>query len=395
MRTHKLIALAGLLALTASPALAQDVTFRGQVRPRYESRDPVGTGRDGFTSMRVRASIEAALEQNLTIFVQLQDVRLWGSEGSTLGDFSADNFDLHQAYIRYKGQKADWLTTTIGRQQTALGGQRLVGAVDWTPQGRSFDGVRFDVGQEWGSLALIGYTVADATASTHQNDSEFFGAYSTIRDVGPGALDLYLLYDRGDGTAETHQKTFGARYAFTGDVAGRLEGSLQRGDRAGVPVSAFMIGGRLGTTFAEGKAGVTAWYDYLSGDDDPTDAESGVFSTLYATNHKFYGFADLFLNIPVHTAGAGLQDMAVKFNWSPTERVRLGADFHSFSAAEQGSLSTSHFANEFDFTLSHRYTPNLTMVTGLSFVMQDDALAEIGRLSEDMTWAYVMFNATF
>jgi hypothetical protein len=35
------------------------------------------------------------------------------------------------------------------------------------------------------------------------------------------------------------------------------------------------------------------------------------------------------------------------------------------------------------------------MVTGLSFVMQDDALAEIGRLSEDMTWVYVMFNATF
>jgi hypothetical protein len=73
----------------------------------------------------------------------------------------------------------------------------------------------------------------------------------------------------------------------------------------------------------------------------------------------------------------------------------LGADFHSFSAAEQGSLSTSHFANELDLTGSHRYTPNLTMVTGLSFVMQDDALSEIGRLSEDMTWVYVMFNATF
>ncbi len=30
--------------------------------------------------------------------------------------------------------------------------------------------------------------------------------------------------------------------------------------------------------------------------------------TLFATNHKFYGFADLFLNIPRDTAGRGLRD---------------------------------------------------------------------------------------
>ena len=395
MRKANLLALAAIGVAGASPLSAQDLTFHGQVRPRYESRDPAGTGRDGFTSMRVRASIEAALEKGLTIFVQLQDVRRFGEEGSTLADFSADNFDVHQAYLRYKGQKADWLTTTIGRQQTAFGGQRLVGAVDWAQQGRAFDGVRFDVGREWGALALIGYTLADASTPAHDADAELFGAYATVADVGPGALELYLLYDRGDGTDETHQQTFGARYAFGGQVSGRVEGSFQTGDRSGSSVSAFMFGGRVGTTFAEGKAGVTAWYDYLSGDDDPTDDEVGVFSTLYATNHKFYGFADVFLDIPVHTGGAGLQDMAVKFSWTPTDRVRLGADLHSFSAAEQGLLSTSHFANELDLTLTHRYTPNLTMVTGLSFVMQDDALEEIGRLSEDMTWFYVMLNAVF
>ena len=81
------------------PIAAQEVTVRGQLRPRYEFRDPSPTGGDGFTSMRARANISAALERNVHIFVQLQDVRLWGSETNTLGDFQADNFDLHQGYI--------------------------------------------------------------------------------------------------------------------------------------------------------------------------------------------------------------------------------------------------------------------------------------------------------
>ena len=36
------------------------------------------------------------LPKNLSAFVQIQDVRLWGSESNTLGDFSADGLDLHQ-----------------------------------------------------------------------------------------------------------------------------------------------------------------------------------------------------------------------------------------------------------------------------------------------------------
>lgn len=396
MNVRKAILVAALTGLAAFPVAAQDVSFHGQIRPRYEFRDPVGTATDEFTSMRVRLGLEAQLDPSVTLFVQMQDVRLWGEETNTLSDFRADNLDLHQAYIRYRGEKLDWLTTTVGRQETNFGGQRLVGAVNWTQQGRAFDGARFDLAGD-GSLSgsLVAYTLADATALTHGSDAELYGAYATARDVGPGALDFYFLYDRAEGGARTSQKTFGARYAFGGDVSGRFEGSLQRGDRAGIPVSAFMFGGRLGTRFAEEKAGLTLWYDYLSGDGDAADGETGVFSTLYATNHKFYGFADLFLDIPSHTAGAGLQDLALKFDWRATDRIRFGADLHSFSAAERGTLSASHFANEIDLTVSHVYTPTLRLVSGLSYVIQDDALAEIGRLSENATWFYVMLDASF
>lgn len=138
----------------------------------------------------------------------------------------------------------------------------------------------------------------------------------------------------------------------------------------------------------------TLWYDYLSGD-DPDTPEVEVFNTLFATNHKFYGFADLFLNIPAHTAGAGLQDLALKLQWRPTTTVTTGLDVHSFRAAEQGSLTGTHFGEEFDLTIGHRYSQNLAATVGVSLVLQDDPLAEVGRLDEDLTWFFIMLNATF
>jgi len=383
-----------MLLLIADPAAAQQPTFHGQIRPRYEYRDPAGEAADGFTSMRVRFGLQALVEPGLTVFMQVQDVRLWGEESSPLGDYSANALDLHQGYIRYNGEGMESLTTTIGRMETNLGGQRLVGAVDWTQQGQSFDGVRLDVAKSWGTLALLAYMIGDATDPEIPDDKELFGAYATVTDVGPGNLDVYWLYNRVEGAANSDEQSLGARYAWMGGLSGRVEGTVQNGTRGGVDVAAFMVGGRVGRRFADGKGTFTLWYDYLSGDDPATPA-SEVFNTLYATNHKFYGFADLFLNIPVHTGGSGLQDMAAKFLWRAGDHVSVGADVHSFHAAEQRSLTDTHFANEFDLTLTHRYSQNLGATVGFAKVFQDEALGQIGRLSKNMTWFYVMLDAHF
>lgn len=64
-----------------------------------ENRSPGDGNWDSFTSMRVRAAIAAQLEGRVKVFIQLQDVRLFGEEGDTKGDYRADNFDLHQGYL--------------------------------------------------------------------------------------------------------------------------------------------------------------------------------------------------------------------------------------------------------------------------------------------------------
>ncbi len=383
-----------IATVAATAASAQDLTLGGQVRPRFELRDPVAGEADAFTSMRTRANLLAALEDGISIFVQVQDVRLWGEEGNTLTDFSADNFDLHQGWVEIRSSTATVFSARAGRQETNFGGQRLVGAVGWTQQGRSFDGLRLGAAGDFGTVTVVAYKLNEASTPSFSEDSELVGAYAVLNRVAGGTLDVYGLYDRVSGTPKTSRATLGARLnGRQSDIVYRLEGSYQLGKANDLDVSAFMFGARVGTNI--GDASITAWYDFLSGDDDPTDGDTKVFNTLFATNHKFYGFADLFLNIPAHTGGFGLQDFAIKGSVRPIDPVRLAVDVHHFRAAKTGTLSSGRFGEEIDLTAAYTHTRNFTVSGGAAYVVQGPAWSDIGRLTENMVWVYLMLDGRF
>ena len=387
-----------LLFVAAAGLSAQDtrVTFGGQVRPRMESRAAGEDTRETFTSMRVRAQLQAVLTEDARVFVQLQDVRLFGEEASTLGDFSANALDLHQGYLELGFGTDHPSKLRVGRQALALGEQRLIGAVEWTQQGRSFDGARFTA-TSLGSLTLdlFAMKLQEKSSATWDFDGDFLGAFGTVDLRAAGSLDLYTLLTRDSREEGTDEHTLGALWkGAAGPVDLRIEGSLQGGERNGADVSAWMVGARAGMAVHE-KATLTLWYDHLSGDDDPDDGEARVFNTLFATNHAFYGAADYFLNIPVHTGGLGLRDAALKLALGPWDGTTLKADLHAFSTAEEGSLSTRSLARELDLTLTHPMGPGLTAVAGISFVQARDGIRELGRLEDDATWGFLMVNAVF
>ena len=381
--------------LVAGHATAKEITVGGQVRPRFEFRDPVAGSHDTFISMRVRAQVKASLERDVTVLVQLQDVRLWGGETNTLGDYSADHLDLHQGYFELGRLGDGQIGVRVGRQEIAFGGQRLIGAVGWTQQGRAFDGVRMMLAPESGKVDLIAIRLGDATGARVNQDAYLAGAYGQIMKMEKAALDLYTFYNRVSG-GSTNQWTLGARLVGKpGGMAYRVEGSYQTGERGGQDVAAFMFGGRVGISVSEGKGQITLWYDYLSGDDAPGDGETKVFDTLFATNHKFYGFADLFLSIPNHTGGLGLQDLALKTKFAPQKGVSLGVNLHAFRTARKGSLTTSRLGEEVDVTLSYKYSSEVTFVGGFSYIVAKDGLAQINRATQDVKWGYVMTNVAF
>lgn len=377
-----------MLMMTSGLVSAKEITVGGQIRPRFEFSDPVGGGYDTFTSMRVRAHLSAKLDKNVDAFIQLQDVRLWGEETNTLGDFNANNFDLHQGYITLNNINSSALSIRAGRQAISFGGQRLVGSVEWTQQGRAFDGLRVMLKPQWGNVDLLGIRLSDATATGIATNAYLSGLYATTHS----GIDFYGLYNRISGG--TDQYTLGVRWASKiGTMPARLEGAFQTGERGGSDVSAFMFGGRLALPL--GKTTLTLWYDYLSGDDNPTDGKIKVFDTLFATNHKFYGFADLFLSIPAHTGSLGLQDIAIKFSVPLSNGIKLNLDGHAFFLSKQGTTSGKHLGEEIDLTLSYKYSAEVTFVGGASYVIAKQPLADIGRLNDDMKVAYFMTNVAF
>lgn len=366
----------------------REISLSGQIRPRYEFRDPLRDGTEAteaFTSMRVRAQLNAALGGDVDAMIQFQDVRFFGEEQNTLTDYSADNFDVHQAYIHLKRLGGSRHALKIGRQAVAFGGQRLIGAVEWTQQGRVFDGLRLSLAPPWGKVDVVAIQLAEAKSAQFSDDAYLAGIYATLGD-----LDMFGLYDKESGAPTTDRVTLGLRLAgHKAAYAYRVEGSYQTGTRHGDDVAAFMFGGRVGHPF--GRLKLDLWYDYLSGDSDPYDGETKVFDTLFATNHKFYGFADRFLNIPVHTKGLGLQDFALKGSVPLSTRTSLAVHGHSFFTAAKGE----HLCEEVDLTLTYQYRPNVAVVGGLSQVVSDDAMAAVNGLKGNMTFAFLLTNATF
>ena len=406
MSSRKCMTCALLLVALPTTTAAQevDLKFGGQVRPRFEYRNPLllpDGGAENFVSMRTRVDLRAGLDDNLSAFIQIQDVRLWGSEGNTLGDFSANGLDIHQAFIDLGKAEDGGFMGRFGRQEVNFGGQRLVGAVNWAQQARSFDGIRVGSGGSVGNIDVFAAKLEDAQAGDIEVESDLVSAYGTWDITETQDLDLYWIYDHREdneadpGDQKTNRHTLGARWV--GNVSGftyRAEGSYQTGTLVGTDVSAFMMGARFAHEFA-GKGSLTLWYDYLSGDGDLGDDKLKVFDTLFATNHKFYGFADLFLNIPVDTGGRGLQDVAIKgtYKFDPAWTLRL--DLHSFHMADKGSLSSGHFGEEIDVVASWKYNKYLNFSAGVAYVFQDDGWAEIGRLTKDLGWVYVMLDAKF
>ncbi len=322
-----------IAAVAAEPAI--DISPKAMIRPRLE----VHTGKDGapggtamFISQRSRLGLDFDAGQ-VAGRVSVQDVRLWGVETSTIGDFVADAVDFHEAWLRWSPNEA--LSLTAGRQEITFNEHRLVGSVNWTQQARSFDAIRLQLDKGTFSADLSTVMLGDEnTGVTEDAAAVFFRG-----GIAPGdgvAIDLVSITDM---QVNLLRETVGI-YAKggTGILSGRLEGYAQIGSSGDDDIMAWMVAAQ-GTIAPEAnvKPTVTLWYDLLSGDDDATDGKVSAFNTLYATNHKFYGHMDVMaFRLGAMADGRGLHDAALKLGINPVGSLKLNLDAHVYAAAAGG-----------------------------------------------------------
>ncbi|MFQ5627577.1 MAG: alginate export family protein, partial [bacterium] len=382
----------------ASVAAQSDLTFSAQVRQRtelnYKDFDNE-TGPNNFSLLRSRIGLKFVSSEKVSAFFQVQDSRLFGEESNTLTDGSADNLDLHQAYFRIDDLFDQPLTLQVGRMEVAHSGQRLMGAVGWHNIGRSFDGAVLKYTGDKADLQAFGLKETENARLENEGDRNIYGLYAEIAASASQEVQPFFYWQQGKATNGLSRKTLGVNaVGKTGALAHTLELAYQWGSVGGSDISAFFAALNLNYTFAQArvKPVVGVGVDYLSGDDEPSDNESKVFNTLYATNHKFYGFMDYFLNIPAHTFGLGLTDLQVRCAINPAKNLKTSLAFHKFTASKEANLAggaSKDFGSELDLTLNHKYNKNATFVLGVSLFTPGD-LFKAARGDDIARWVYVM-----
>jgi hypothetical protein len=419
--TLAFVLLAALAAGVGDAVATELIKPMVQVRWRWESskRDfNKNTAFNNYNLLRSRLAVKITPGEDIEGFIQLQDSRVWGEEWNTLLDGSADNFDLHQGYFKIHDFFKAPLDVKVGRQVVKYGTERLIGAVDWNNVGRSFDGLIFDVHGKKFWVDLFNFQVVDSLKTGDYKDLFMYGGYADIKAHENHKTQLFAVWQRRQPRRMLNRGTVGAYlegnfgafsyesdlgYQF-GDITTSNTDTLLTGEPfadATQSVGAYMVTLKLGyTARVRTNPGVFLAVDFLSGDDDLQDDKYKVFDTLYGTNHKFYGFMDYFVIIPLNTFGRGLVDTWGRLKATPVKKTPMMLDVHYFQADKDvlviDSSGTTNvgkkFGTEVDFTISHAYAENLSFLLGASWFGPGNVFKTV-RGQDDSWWFYVM--ATF
>ncbi|MCG8650006.1 MAG: alginate export family protein, partial [Pirellulales bacterium] len=301
------------------------------------------------------------------------------------------------------------------------GAQRLVSPLDWANTRRTFDGGRFLYkGDTWNVDGFFVHPVNRNAANESKIDDtneavDFWGLYASRDDLSIGNVEVYYLGLVND-LLNFDYHTLGSR--LTGTTAGgtmyEVESGYQFGSNSnGSDHSATFFTAGLGrkleicTRCGEWNPIVWAWYDFASGEDDPTQVARGDdgFDHLFPLAHKYNGLMDLF-------GRRNLNDVNFQFI-TPLlgPKVKLLLWYHYFFLDERTTpygvtLAPFNPANvagdrelghELDVLFNVTVTPRTSMLLGYSYFSAGDYYDTTAGVptNQDAQFFYMQYQTRF
>lgn len=358
--TQKVIKLFFVIIILSGLVYAQDLKWDGELRIRSEldNRDFKNlTPPNYYTLFRARLGAEFVPIENLKFYFQIQDSRLFGEEKNIRNEFSTiantKNLDIHQAFIQLDKFLLNEISLKIGRQQLAFGNERFVGVVGWNNVGRIFDGglIKLNLPKNSVSLFLMNTGETNILPVTSTPDEfkfvrdagqlfsglnwenayfenhlfEFFTYHQLNRNVSvPGYNDLSRFTSGFYGKGRVIDKFF-----YETDVA------YQYGWRRGMDISAYLVAFTLGYNLnLKPLSSLSISFENLSGN-KANENKYQTFDLPYASGHKFFGYMDYFIVIPLNTYQRGLQDIFAKLNFKFIDNLNGHIVIHNFNLSEK------------------------------------------------------------
>lgn len=391
------------------------ITIDAEVRPRSEYRNGYQLVRTAdtepafFTSQRTRLAFGYESER-YEIYISGQDVRVWG-ESEQLQDNA--NFNIHEAWALLN--LSNQFQLKLGRQELVYDDQRLLGSVNWTQQARSHDALRMRYHNAEANLQI------DLGGAYNQETENVFGNSYTLNNYKVlsyvwvnnkmGDLDASALFLTDGFESQLGQTNFRYTYGTHLDYSKQdwqLNGSayIQNGDDATRQnISAYMMA--INGAHRFGSVRFKGGYDYLSGGSaEDSNPARNTFHTLYATNHKFYGHMDYFLNIPVNTRGGGLQDLYIGTEYNVSEEANIDLTYHYLALTNNirdpqntGRTLDQYLGSEFDVSFTYQFAEDITFRMGYSTLLGSSSLNDLqlrdGKDLQHWGWAMLVISPTY
>jgi hypothetical protein len=393
---------------------AQKVEMSAEIRPRFENRHGYKTllnnGEEGanFISQRSRVNFNFQ-QENLTLGISLQNIRVWGDVSTLALDDKANAF--HQAWGEY--QFSDNFSLKIGRQEIDYDDSRIFGNVDWAQQARSFDAVIAKIKTSENGKLDIGYSLNNDSEqlinSLYSNVAgyktfQYAWYHTSINNLGLSFLALNNGVEFLNSNLEeelSYSQTLGSSANFnTGKISFDAAIYFQTGNVSGNKINANYFGGAIDYK-ASGEFNLGLGVEYLSGKDmNDSSTKIKSFNPLYGTNHKFNGLMDYFY-VGNHINTVGLLDINATLGYSK-DKFTAKIIPHIFSSAADiysaGSKMSTNLGTEVDVVLGYKIAKNVKLNGGFSKMYGTRSLEILkGRksdLSNSWTWVMITFKPT-
>jgi len=398
-----------MLMLIPTSSNAQ-FTLSAEIRPRleinhgYRSLFPADAKPGVIFTQRSRLTFGYEHEI-FTTKISIQDVRAWGEE-KQLGDVAG--VSLHEAWGEVRA--CENFSARIGRQELVYDDHRLFGSVNWLQQARSHDAVvlkfhkgswKLDAGAAYNndkfSTTRMPYTMGAYRALAYGWLNKNFNDKVKLSVIGiaNGVENTTEEVIYFTGTVGPHL-TF-KKEGFSGSATYYYQfGKTTANQKVSVMLAAFSA------KYTVKKTGIGVGFDYASGNDALGSGSKDMrFNSLYSTAHKFFGFMDYFLNLPVHSAGGGLMDVQLKLNTKIGEKTSLLFHGHYFlsganveTAPGPGMALDKGLGGEIDAVFSYNIHPMVNFKTGWSVMIPTSSLEVVNGSTKGQfnTWVWTMMT---
>ena len=402
------------LLIFADSTKAQENYFKisAQYRARPEFRHgyktlAADTSKSAFFIAQRARLIFDFKKDNITAFTSIQDTRTWGDE-EQLKD--AGGLSVNELWLELALKKG--FSIKMGRQELVYDDQRLLGNADWGNVTRSHDALvlKYMNKQKKFSWHIGGAfnQVGDPLFGTNYQLKNYkFLAFAWLKkEFGKNSLSATAIANGLNAAVPSSKKTytsftFGPIYNYQNTKLKALLGAYYQTGKTenNLLLNAYMINAYVQLQNKKIFAGIGL--DYLSGNGDETNSNHNhSFSTLYATNHKFYGYMDYFTNIPADTKQRGLIDPYFRIGLSPNKKITTTLDVHHFLLSNENNLSINkvnkELGNEFDLLMDYKISPFINLQAGYSmmFATKNMELIKSGNKNNYNGWAFIMLKVS-